>query len=81
MTRQLMAGFGLLVLFPGVLHADESESKIVSRIQKLRGKMTRDENMPGKPIVAVDLKQLRSLELCATRFEKKQGHLTMVNYD
>src|SRR5262249_7009683 len=45
----------LLLLAGNVGRADDGEDRAVKVIQKLRGRMTRDEKADGKPIVQVDL--------------------------
>jgi hypothetical protein len=58
-TRQKAKTGAVLVLFVlavatcGRLHADEDRA--VKAIQKLGGKIIRDETAPNKPIVSVDL--------------------------
>ena len=35
--------------------ADDAEDKAVAFVEKLRGRVTRDENAPGKPVITVNL--------------------------
>ena len=37
------------------LRADDAEDKAVAFVEKLGGKVTRDEKAPGKPVITVDL--------------------------
>jgi hypothetical protein len=37
------------------VRADEAEDKAVAFVEKLGGKVARDEKLPGKPVVRVDL--------------------------
>ena len=68
---------------PFVPPADAAEAKAVEAIKKLGGKVTRDDKLPGKPVIGVDLaftavtdedlkelkelKQLTTLNLCNTQ--------------
>ena len=65
------------------LYADDAEDQAVKTIEKLGGKVVRDDKDPAKPVVAVDLaftvvtdadlkelpalKGLQTLNLCATK--------------
>src|SRR5262245_54211681 len=37
------------------LRADEAEDRAVKAVEKLGGKVTRDDKQPGKPVIALDL--------------------------
>lgn len=37
------------------VRADDAEDKAVAVVEKMGGKITRDEKLPGKPVVATDL--------------------------
>ena len=56
MTQRMTGGTVLLLVLTAVdLRADEAEEKAVKAIEKLGGKVRRDEKADGKPVVAVDL--------------------------
>src|SRR5262249_52007664 len=77
-TRHLVIGLALL-LTPAAARADDAADQAVKTIEALGGKLTRDEKVPDKPGVAVNLhdskvtdddlkdlaglKQLRALDL------------------
>ena len=42
-------------LYMGSARADDAEDKAVAFVEKLGGKVTRDEKVPGKPVVTVSL--------------------------
>src|SRR5262249_17468401 len=42
-------------VWPGVLRADEAENKAAEAIKSLGGALTRDEKLPGKPVVSAEL--------------------------
>ena len=80
MWRGLLVGTALVLIAPRVsqVRADEAEERAVRAIEKLGGKVTRDERQRGRLVVAVELsgqdvtdatlqelaplKQLRSVE-------------------
>ena len=84
MARKMIGGFApmLMLLAAVAVRADEAEDKAVQAIEKLGGKVTRDEKAVGRPVVEVDLfnrqvadadlkelaqlKQLQSLNLHCT---------------
>ena len=41
--------------FVAPLYADDAEDKAVAFVEKLGGKVTRDEKLPGKPVIGVHL--------------------------
>src|SRR4051812_42555276 len=52
--RELLASVGLMTLcLSGVAYADEADA--VKVVEKLGGKIIRDDKQPGKPVVGVDL--------------------------
>jgi hypothetical protein len=57
LSRRLTWCWLLVLALLGVptLRADEAEDKAVAFVQKLGGKVERDEKAPGKPVVAVSL--------------------------
>src|SRR5205823_721280 len=57
MSRLLLAGFvSSLILGPAsAVRADEAEDKAVAFVKGLGGKVTRDEKLPGKPVISVSL--------------------------
>jgi internalin A len=60
----------LLVLIPNPILADDDsdESKSIAKIELLDGKVTRDETLPGRPVVGIDLHDTQ-------RFTEKHLHL------
>src|SRR5437016_6313067 len=80
MRTMLIGAVMLLACLSGAARADEASA--VKAVEKLGGKVTRAENLPGKPVIAVnlagaqvtdavlkelkDLKQLTTLNLNAT---------------
>jgi internalin A len=55
MSRLLFA-FGVTVLVTGsACRADDAEDKAVKFVTDLRGKVVRDDKLPGKPVVTVRL--------------------------
>ena len=72
--RKFLGALAVLVILSGVARADEADA--VKVIEKLGGKVTRDEKQPGKPVVEVnlmltkvtdaDLKQLKELKQLAS---------------
>ena len=81
MRTMLVGAVMLLACLSGAARADEASA--VKAIEKLGGKVTRDDKLPGKPLIAVDLartkvtdaglkelkdfKQLTSLDVSFTR--------------
>ena len=57
MSRLMLCGvvswLGLIPSAP--LYADDAEDKAVAFVEKLGGKVTRDEKLPGKPVIRVHL--------------------------
>jgi hypothetical protein len=52
----LLLGLSLAPSFCWAAEPNTDEGKVVAEIEKLGGKVTRDEASPGKPVIAVDLK-------------------------
>ena len=84
MKRQAVAmGTMVVLLIAGLVAAEETEDKAIAAIAKLEGRIKRDENKPGRPVVALDLtrtevidaglknlaalKQLKTLDLGGTK--------------
>src|ERR687885_253762 len=81
MRTMLVGAVMLLACLSGAARADEASA--VKAVEKLGGKVTRDDKLPGKPVIAVNLagtavtdaglkelkhlKQLTSLDLAVTR--------------
>ena len=57
MSRLMLCGVvSWLVLIPSApLYADDAEDKAVAFVEKLGGRVTRDEKLPGKPVIGVHL--------------------------
>src|SRR6266508_5028132 len=53
-SKGLIAGL-MLILGSAVLHADPAADKAVQAVLKWGGRITRDEDAEGKPVVGVDL--------------------------
>ena len=53
-SKGLVAGL-VLVLGCAALHADSAEDRAVQAVMKWGGRITRDEEAEGKPVVGVDL--------------------------
>ena len=45
----------LFITVPGNARADDAEDKAVAFFEKLGGKVTRDDKIPGKPVTGVNL--------------------------
>src|SRR5438105_3614571 len=57
MSRLTLCGVvSCLTLVAPAARADDAEDKAVAFVEKLGGKVTRDEKLPGKPVVAVNLR-------------------------
>src|SRR4051794_41039998 len=60
MTRVSVCAVATLILLgAGSARADDKatdEEKVIARIEKLRGAVKRDDKLPGKPVVEVDLR-------------------------
>jgi internalin A len=52
----------LILLIGGNLSADEAEDKAVQAVEKLGGKVARDERAQGKPVVVVDLERTKAMD-------------------
>src|ERR1700730_4482814 len=48
----------LILAFPALLPAEETQAEAIAAIRKLGGRVTVDETAPGKPVVAVDLEDI-----------------------
>ena len=56
MSRMLLCGIvGWLVVCEPPARADPAEDKAVAAVEKLKGSVTRDPKLPGKPVVTVNL--------------------------
>ena len=57
MSRMMLCGaVSWLILCPSALvRADDAEDKAVAFVEKLGGKVTRDDKLPGKPVTTLDL--------------------------
>jgi internalin A len=53
-TRVMFTALVPLLLAVGEVHADEAEDRAVEAVKMVRGKLTRDENAAGNPVIAVD---------------------------
>jgi hypothetical protein len=53
-TRRLLFCLALL-LTPAALPADEAKGAAERAVERLKGRIVRDDKAPGKPVVAVDL--------------------------
>ncbi len=64
MSRLMLCAVAL-VLLASTARADEAEDKAVKLVEKLGGRVTRDEKAPGKPVVEVFLanKQVTAADL------------------
>ena len=79
MSRLMLCGLmaGVILCSSAPVRADDAEDKAVAFVEKLGGKVTRDEKAPGKPVVTVflsgskkvtdaDLKELAALKNLTT---------------
>jgi internalin A len=78
-TRVMFTALVPLLLAVGEVHADEAEDRAVEAVKKVRGKLTRDENAPERPVIAVNFvggrvrdAQLKELVPHLAKFEKLQ---------
>src|SRR5205807_2374809 len=55
-TRPLLIGLVLLSVL-AVPRGDEAEDRAVQAVEKLGGKIIRDDKAPGKHVIAVDLRE------------------------
>src|SRR5438045_4074984 len=65
MSRVVLCGFVVWLAAPAVARADDFddlEDKAVARVEKLGGRVTRDEKRPGRPVVAVNLDELNGTD-------------------
>jgi len=53
MSRFILCGFISCVIISTPVRADEA--KAIAIVEKLGGKVTRDDKIPGKPVVALEL--------------------------
>src|SRR5215218_3019317 len=57
MSRLMLCGLmsGVILCSSAPVRADDAEDKAVAFVEKLGGKVGRDEKAPGKPVVTVSL--------------------------
>src|SRR4051812_3775680 len=66
----------LLVCLSGAARADEASA--VKAVEKLGGKVTRDDKLPGKPVIGVDLAAPKVTDAVLKEL-KDLKHLTSLN--
>src|SRR5213080_2959225 len=66
----------LLILSSGAARADEASA--VKAVEKLGGKVTRDDKLPGKPVIGVNLGHTKMTD-AGLKELKHLKHLTSLN--
>jgi hypothetical protein len=64
MSRSICSAVVLLLIAGSITpaRADDAEDKAVTLVMKLGGKYTRNEKLPGRPVIKVDLEGIRVTE-------------------